>query len=197
MTHVQLRDGELLIPDMTDDEFLEFCVQNRDRRIERTADGKVIVMSATGGETGNQNSEITFQLVGWAKRDGRGMAFDSSTGFRLPNSAIRCPDAAWVSRLKTASLTNEQRKRFLPLCPDFVIELISPTDRPRQVKLKMSEYVANGCQLGWLIDPAAQRVIIYRSAGQETFEKPAQLVGEGPVAGFVLDLTRVWEPEWS
>ena len=197
MTQVHLQVDELLIPDMTDDEFLEFCVQNRDHRIERTADGKVIVMSATGGETGDQNSEISFQLRGWAKRDGRGMSFDSSTGFRLPNSAVRAPDAAWVSRLKTAPLTKEQRKRFLPFCPDFVIELTSPSDRLPEVKLKMTEYMANGCQLGWLVDPATQRVIIYRSGGQETLEKPAQLVGEGPVAGFVLDLTGVWEPEWS
>ena len=193
---VLLQNDELIIPDMTDEQFLDFCVQNRDHRIERTAEGKVIVMSGTGGKTGSRNLRISRQIGNWAEQDGRGEAFDSSTGFRLPNSAIRSPDASWVSRAKLAQLTEEQKDRFLPLCPEFVIELLSPSDRLPEVKLKMTEYMANGCQLGWLIDPASRRVTIYRPEGITTLETPAHVEGEGPVAGFVLDLKYIWEPGW-
>ena len=196
MTQLLLQDGELLIPDMTDDEFFEFCVRNRDHRIERTADGRVIIMSGTGAKTGSRNSEISSQLHVWTRRDGRGVAFDSSTGFHLPNTAIREPDAAWVSRLRTAQISDHQKERFLPLCPDFVIELLSPSDREQDAKLKMTEYMANGSKLGWLIDPAARCVTIFREGATETLESPAQIAGEGPVAGFVLDLTYVWDPGW-
>ena len=196
MTQLLLKDDELLVPDMSDDEFFEFCVRNRDHRIERTAEGKVIVMPGTGGKTGNRNSEITSQLGSWARRDGRGVAFDSSTGFRLPNTAIREPDAAWVARERLSHLTPEQKERFLPLCPEFAIELVSPSDRLKDVRLKMTEYMANGCELGWLLDPANRRVTVYRGSGQETLESPAQVAGEGPVAGFVLDLTFIWDPGW-
>ena len=193
---VLLQNDELIIPDMTDEQFLDFCVQNRDHRIERTAEGKVLVMSGTGGETGSRNVEITAQLNAWAKGDGRGVSFDSSTGFRLPNTAIRAPDSCWVSRSGLAQLTKAQKKRFLPLCPEFVIELLSPSDRLAEVKLKMTEYMANGCELGWLIDPAARRVTVYRPEGITTLEAPAHIDGEGPVAGFSLDLKFIWEPGW-
>ena len=153
---VLLQNDELIIPDMTDEQFLDFCVQNRDHRIERTAEGKVIVMSGTGGETGNRNIEISTQLNFWARRDGRGVAFDSSTGFRLPSTAIRALDASWVTRSGLAELSKTQKTRFLPLCPEFVIELLSPSDSLAEVKLKMTEYMANGCQLGWLLDPASR-----------------------------------------
>lgn len=196
MTPVLIQDDELLIPDMTDDQFFEFCVQNRDHRIERTADGKVIVMSGTGGKTGNRNSRITVQLGNWAEETRHGEAFDSSSGFRLPNTAIRCPDGAWVSRSRLVQLSKHQKDRFLPLCPEFVIELRSPSDRLADVKVKMMDYMENGCELGWLIDPETCRVTIYRTSGTETLEAPAQLVGEGPVARFVLDMTRIWDPGW-
>ena len=193
---VLLQNDELIIPDMTDEQFLDFCVQNRDHRIERTVEGKVIVMSGTGGETGNRNIEISTQLNFWARRDGRGVAFDSSTGFRLPSTAIRAPDASWVTRSRLAQLTKTQKTRFIPLCPEFVIELLSPSDRLAEVKLKMNEYMANGSELGWLIDPPARRVTVYRRDGIETLKGPTHVEGEGPVAGFVLDLKYIWEPGW-
>ena len=193
---VLLQNEELIIPDMTDEQFLDFCVQNRDHRIERTAEGKAIVMSGTGGKTGSRNIEISAQLNFWARRDGRGVAFDSSTSFHLPNSAIRAPDASWVSRSGLAQLTEAQKERFLPICPEFVIELSSPSDRLAEVKLKMTEYMANGCQLGWLIHPPARRVTIYRPEGITPLESPAHVEGEGPVAGFALDLKYIWEPGW-
>ena len=196
MTHVLFQDDELFIPDMTDEEFLEFCVQNRDHRIERTAEGKVIVMSATGGTTGSRNQRIARQLGNWAEQDGRGEAFESSSGFRLPNTAIRAPDAAWVAHSRLAQLSEEQKDLFAPLCPEFVIELLSPSDRLAEVKLKMTDYMANGCELGWLIDPDNRRVIVYRTSGTETLAAPDQLVGEGHVAGFVLDMMRIWDPGW-
>ena len=191
-----LHNEELIIPDMTDEQFLDFCVQNRDHRIERTAEGIAIVMSGTDGKTGSRNLRISRQIGNWAEQDGRGEAFDSSTGFRLPNSAIRAPDATWVSRSGLAQLTEAQKDRFLPLCLVFVIELMSPSDRLAEVKLKMIEYMANGCELGWLIDPAARRVTIYRPEGITTLEAPDHVDGEGPVEGFVLDLKFIWELGW-
>ena len=196
MTHLLLEDEELVIPELADAEFEEFCIQNRDRRIERTADGKVIVMSGTGGTTGSRNHRISGQFANWVDTDGKGEGFDSSTAFRLPNSAIRCPDAAWVSRTRLALLTKYQKDRFLRLCPEFIIELMPPSDRLAEVKLKMAEYVANGCELGWLIDADARRVFVYRPAGVETLDEPVELIGEGPVAGFGLDLRRIWDPGW-
>ena len=193
---VLLQNDELIIPDMTDEQFLDFCVQNRDHRIERTAEGKAIVMPGTDGKTGILNLRISRQIGNWAEQDGRGEAFDSSTGFRLPNSAIRAPDASWVTRSRLAQLTKTQKNRFLPLCPEFVIELLSPSDRLAEVKLKMTEYMANGCELGWLIDPPARHVTVYRPEGITTLEAPAHIDGEGPVAGFALDLKYVWEPGW-
>jgi Uma2 family endonuclease len=136
------------------------------------------------------NQQATWQL----DRSGRGDCFDSSTAFQFPNTAIRCPDGAWVARSRLAQLSNDQKDRFLPLCPEFVIELLSPSDRRAEVKLKMTDYMANGCELGWLIDPDNRRVHSYRTSGIETLEAPAQLIGEGPVAGFVLDMIRLWDP---
>ena len=196
MTPVLAQGDDLFIPGITDDEFLVLCAQNRDQRIELTSEGKVIVMSGTGGKTGSRNLEISAQLSFWTRRDGRGAGFDSSTLFRLPNSAIRSPDGAWVSLAKLAALSEDQKDRVLPLCPEFVIELMSPTDRLTQVKLKMAEYIANGAELGWLIDPDYRRVIVYRPTGTETLDAPAQLTGVGPIAGFVLDMKRIWDPGW-
>ena len=125
-TYITLRLSPAI--EITDDEFFAFCQLNRDLRFERTAEGDIIVMAPTGGETGNRNADITAQLVTWTKRDGTGAAFDSSTGFKLPNGADRSPDGSWVRKSRLAALTHEQKLKFLPLCPDFVIELLSPTD---------------------------------------------------------------------
>lgn len=181
------------IVDMTEDQFFEFCQINRDVRIERSAQGELILMPPEGGETGARDAEITLQLGQWAKRNGTGTTFGSSTGFRLPNSAVRAPDAAWVRKSRLKRLTAEQKKKFLPLCPDFAIELRSPTDSLRMLQDKMQEYLDNGLRLGWLIDPEQKRVYIYRpQAPVERLEKPETVSGDPLLVGFVLDLREVW-----
>jgi Uma2 family endonuclease len=181
--------------EMTDDEFFEFCQINGDLRIERTAEGDIIVMPPEGGETGARRSRLTTQAQVWADRDKTGIVFGSSTGFNLPNGATRSPDVAWVRRSRLAALTPEQKQRFLPLCPDFVIELRSPSDSLSDLQDKMQEYLANGAQLGWLIDPLERRVYVYRpNVDVERLENPAQLSGESVLSGFVLELGDIWEP---
>ena len=181
--------------DLTDEQFLAFCRLNRDLRIERSVAGEVVIMAPAGGRTGDRNSEINMQLRQWAKRDGRGVAFDSSTGFRLPNGAVRAPDAVWVLRSRLDVLDDETKDRFLPLCPDFVIELRSPSDDLKTVREKMDEYQANGARLGWLIDPLARRVHVY-GVGETPTElaNPTELSAEPVLPGFVLSLTAIWEP---
>jgi Uma2 family endonuclease len=186
---VQLRP----VIEMTEEQFFEISQINRDLRMELTAQGELIVMPPTGGETGDRNAELTMQLRAWAKLDGRGATFDSSTGFRLPNGAVRSPDASWVRRSRLDSLTPEQMKKFIPLCPDFVIELRSPTDSLKVVQEKMQEYVENGAELGWLIDPEQRRVYVYRPHRPvEELTGPASLAGDPLLSGFVLDLNEIW-----
>ena len=179
----------------TEDTFYELCRQNPDLRLERTAKGEVIVMPPTGGETGSRNSEITRQLGNWKKTDGTGTAFDSSTGFKLPNSADRSPDASWVSKARLAQLSLEQKKRFLPLCPDFAIELRSPSDDLNTIKAKMDEYIANGLRLGWLIDPEEKAVYVYRpNVAVQKLENINEVSANPELPGFTLDLREIWEP---
>ena len=181
---------------LTDDQLFELCQLNRDWRIEYTAQGELIVMPPTGGETGSQNAEITFQVQSWTRGNQTGVAFDSSTGFKLPNGATRSPDAAWVRRSRLAGLTREQKQKFLPLCPDFAIELRSPTDNLRAVLDKMQEYLDNGAQLGWLLDPVTRRVHVYRPQGPpEIMEAPNTVSADPLLPGFVLDLRKIWEPD--
>jgi len=180
---------------MTDDEFFALCQLNRDLRLERNAEGDIKVMPPTGGETGNRNAEITGQLVIWTKQDGIGAAFDSSTGFKLPNGADRSPDAAWVQKSRLAVLTQEEKEKFLPLCPDFVIELLSPSDELEEVKAKMDEYIENGARLGWLLEPRSRRVYVYRPGESVIMiENTGQISGEPELPGFVLNLREIWEP---
>ena len=180
----------------TEDTFYELCRQNPDLRLERTAEGEVIVMPPTGGETGNRNSEITRQLGNWKKTDGTGATFDSSTGFKLPDGANRSPDASWVSKTRLAQLTLEQKKRFIPLCPDFAIELRSPSDDLDTIKAKMDEYIANGLRLGWLIDPEEKAVYVYRpNLAVQKLENISEVSADPELPGFVLDLREVWEPQ--
>jgi Uma2 family endonuclease len=179
--------------DLTDDQLFDFCQINRDLRIERSARGELIVMPPTGGETSEGNAEITMQLRAWAKREGTGTTFDSSGGFLLPNTAVRSPDAAWVSKSRLASLSKEQRRKFIPLSPEFVVELRSPTDSLSVLQEKMLEYLANGTQLGWLIDPEQRRVSVYRPGMPvEILENPDTVSGAPLLPGFVLDLGEVW-----
>ena len=152
-------------------------------------------MPPTGGETGNRNAEITGQVVSWTKQDGTGAVFDSSTGFKLPNGADRSPDAAWVRRSRLAQLSREEKEKFLPLCPDFVIELLSPSDDLEEIQAKMDEYIDNGSRLGWLLDPKSRRVYIYRPGARVgVIENAEEISGAPELLGFVLDLREIWEP---
>lgn len=181
--------------EMDEEQFFEFCQLNKDLRIERTAEGNLEIMPPTGGETGNRNFRIALQLGVWTESDGTGVAFDSSTGFLLPNGATRSPDAAWVRRERLADLTAEQKPKFLPLCPDFVVELHSPTDSLPLLQDKMREYIANDARLGWLTDPTERRVYVYRpDAEVEQLEEASSLSGDPELPGFMLDLRKIWEP---
>ncbi len=179
---------------MNDDGYYEFCMANANVRFERTAQGEIIIVPPVGGESDFQSVEVIGQLRDWAKRDGRGRAFGTSVGFILPTGAAYSPDAAWVSNARLAQLTKQQRRKFPRLCPEFVVEVMSPSDRLKTAQEKMRDWMANGVQLGWLIDGDNQTVYIYR-AGQgdpETRTGVPKLSGEGPVAGFELDLADIW-----
>jgi Uma2 family endonuclease len=178
---------------LNDDEFWDFCVQNPDLRIEREANGDLLIMPPAGGETGFRNADLIAQLAIWAKQDGRGRAFDSNTDFILPDRSALSPDAAWISNGRLAQLSKTQKRRFLPLCPDFVVELTSPSDRLPRVKAKMERWMSNGALLGWLIDADRETVYIYRPGQQpEQLTGVYHVVGEGPVEGFRLELAEIW-----
>ena len=177
----------------TDDQFYEFCRINRELRIERGAEGEVTIMPPAGWESARKNARITYQLEAWAMQDGTGAAADSSAGYMLPNGAVRSPDASWVSNAHLASVTAEQRSRFLPLCPDFVIELRSPADRLPALQDKMAEYIANGTSLGWLINPLNREVSVYRPGlDVERLDDPESLSGHPVMTGFELRMGEVW-----
>ena len=181
--------------DLTDDEFFEFCQINRDWRFERTARGEVLIMAPEGGETGSRSSKLNRQLATWAERDGAGVAFNSSTGFTLPNQAIRSPDVAWVPKARLRNLTPGQKEKFLPLCPDFVVELLSPSDSLPATKKKMEEYMENGARLGWLIDPRRRHVYVYRPGTRvRRLDNPHTVAASPELPGFVLDLRDIWDP---
>jgi Uma2 family endonuclease len=178
--------------DLTDEQFFQLCQNNRDLQFERTASGELLIMPPTGGETGNRNIELSYQLQAWSRQNNLGKALDSSSGFKLPNGADRSPDASWVRRDCWDALTPEQREKFLPLCPDFAVELRSPSDSIQKTQEKMQEYIDNGARLGWLIDRKNKRVEIYRPGRDiEIIENPTALSGEDVLPGFVLDLTTI------
>ena len=180
--------------ELSDDGLLELSSLNRDLRIERTEEGNLEIMPPTGGETGSRNFMLNHLFAEWVLRDGTGLGFDSSTGFVLPNGATRSPDVAWVRRERWSDLTTEQKRKFLPICPDFVIELRSPTDRLSILQAKMDEYLENGARLGWLIDAEDKRIHIYRpNKAVETLTGASEVSGDPELPGFVLDLRRVWE----
>ncbi|MFN0102975.1 MAG: Uma2 family endonuclease [Bryobacteraceae bacterium] len=180
---------------MSDEEFAEFCSEHPDFYFEMSADGELIVMPPAYSLTGVRNARIGSRLGEWAKMDGPGIVCDSSAGFVLPNGARRSPDASWTLRSRIEKMDAAQREKFWHLCPDFVIELKSASDRPRKIHEKMIEYLANGAQLGWLIDPETRTISVYRRDGEvETLTGVASIAGEGPVAGFVLELSSVWNP---
>jgi Uma2 family endonuclease len=184
---------------LTDEQFYQLCVANEERRLEFTANGELIIMPPTGGESGISNAGLTAKLYNWNEQTKLGKVFDSSTEFRLPNGAKRCPDASWVLQERWEALPRDERKRFPPLCPDFVVELRSETDSLEQLRSKMGEYRANGARLGWLIDPQTPLVEIYRPAVEvETvnfsLDEPPILSGEDVLPGFVLDLAPILNP---
>ncbi len=178
---------------LTDDELFQLCAANRDLRIERDSQGNLILMSPAGGETSARNSLFIADLVIWNRETRLGIAFDSNGGFVLPNGAMRAPDASWITIERWNQLSAEQRKKFLPLCPDFVIELRSPSDRLKELQKKMQEWMDNGCRLGWLIDPGEERAYVYREEGEnsvvESFDEA--LLGEDVLPGFVLALSEL------
>jgi Uma2 family endonuclease len=181
---------------VTPEQFEALAAANRDLRLERTAKGELMVMPPAGAESSQRNFSLTAQLGIWVEthRD-LGEGFDSSGGFILPNGAIRSPDAAWVSRSRWDALTSEQRRGFPPLCPDFVIELRSGSDRLPPLQAKMQEYRDNGTGLGWLIDPQRQQVEVYRDGGEvEVLDRPLELSGEAVLPEFRLNLQRIWSP---
>ena len=176
-----------------DEAFEEFCRANPDLRIERNAQGEIIVMPPAGGESSHRNATLTEQLTHWAAKDDRGQAFDSSAAFHLPDGSILSPDASWVPKQALRRLTAKQRKDFLRLCPEFVVEIRSPSDRLSERKRKMEQWIANGAHLGWLLDGDARTVYIYRrNRPPQTRRGIAELAGEGPVKGFVLQRAAIW-----
>ena len=178
---------------LTHEQFVQLALANRDLQLERTATGELIVMPPTGSETGNRNLDIEGQLWLWNRQTKLGQAFNSSTGFNLPNGADRSPDAAWVRQERWDALTPEQKKGFAPLCPDFVVELRSESDNMEPLRAKMREYIENGARLGWLIDRKNKKVEIYRQDQDvEVLNNPNTLSGEEVLPGFDLDLTEVW-----
>jgi Uma2 family endonuclease len=178
---------------MTDDQFFDFCQLNRHFRIERNQIGDLFIMSPTGSETEERNFNLIVQLGIWTKQDGTGVGFGSSGGFTLPNGAVRSPDAAWIKRTKWEAIPTEKRKKFAPICPEFVVELRSENDSLSTLKEKMQEYIDNGTQLAWLIDRKQRKVFIYRpNCGVEELDNPQTLTGEDILPGFVLDLSEIW-----
>jgi len=178
---------------LTQEQFALLCQENPDLRFELTSRQELVIMPPTGSETGWRDSKLNLRLAVWAETEGTGLTFGSSTGFTLPNGAIRSPDASWIRRERWTALTKEQRVGFAPICPDFVMELRSPTDRLSDLQDKMREYIDNGARLGWLIDPIDKRVYVYRPDQQvETLDNPTTLSGDPVLPGFVLAVRELW-----
>lgn len=179
---------------MSDEELMRFSAANDALRVERDANGEILVMTPAGSGTSRMNSRVTRLLDEWAEEDGRGVAFDSNGGFTLPDGSMRAADAAWVLSKRWEALSASDQARFAPLCPDFVIELRSPNDALNELKAKMEHWIANGAQLGWLIDPEEKTVHVYRPGDSpEVLHHPTSVQGSGVVAGFELVMARVWE----
>lgn len=179
---------------LDDQALFELCARNPELRIERTVSGELVVMPPAGGETGRRNAELLVDLGLWAREAATGgHVFDSATGFLLPNGAERAPDAAWVAAERWDALSAEQRRQFPPLCPDFVVEIRSPSDRIDALHDKMREYLANGARLGWLLDPDARVVWVYRPGGAvERHDAPVSISGEPVLPGLVVSTARLW-----
>ena len=179
---------------MSDEDLIQFCAANDIARIEREVDGEILVMSPAGNRTGRRNAAIVGALVAWAEQDGRGYVFDSSTGFTLPDGSLRSPDAAWIEAARWDALSEADKNRFSPLCPDFIIELRSPSDNLAGLELKMKQWIANGVRLAWLVDPERQVVAVYRSGERpERHLHPASVQADGALSGFELAMAKIWD----
>jgi len=201
MAHNLTQPGEYIPPELlelmhqsvTPKQFERLCRKHRDLRLELTSTGELIVMPGTGAQTGIRNADLTYQLMAWTKKDGSGVCFDSSTIFVLPNGARRSPDGAWVKREKWDRLTERQKERFAPFCPDFVVELRSPTDRLVKLRDKLVEYMENGASLGWLIDPLEFRVYVYQPNHEVVIvENPDAVSGDPLLPDFKLNVMDLW-----
>ena len=176
----------------TSDEYFDFCRKHEDLQIETNKDGDLLIMPPTGAETGNKNAEIIIEIGIWARKNKQGKVFDSNTEFELPSGAKKSPDASWILKERYYALTLEQRQKIPPICPDFVVELRSKSDRLKPIPDKMAEYIENGVRLGWLIDPYKKQVHIYRKNGEiEILDEPKTVSGEDVLAGFELDLAEI------
>jgi Uma2 family endonuclease len=183
----------MTLPQMSDEQFYEFCHRNANLRIERNANGEVIVMPPAFSDTGNRNFKVAVQLGIWAERDGTGEGFDSSAGFTLPNGAMRSPDAAWIRIDRWNALTDKQKASFAPICPDFVVELRSTSDTLKSLQTKMQEYIDNGASLGLLIDRQSQTVYCYRAdSSVAVLNQPEQVSCDPELPGFALQMSKIW-----
>ena len=179
---------------MSGDEFYDFCMRHEDLNLELTSEGDLIIVPPTGGETGNRNFELTGMFAVWVKQDGTGVGFDSSSMFSLPNGAKRSPDLSWIKKERWEALSKKEREKFSPICPDFVVELRSPSDSLKRLQKKMKEYIENGAQLGWLLDPSTRKVYVYRPGAEvEVLEDPETVSGEPLLRGFTLHVRAIWE----
>lgn len=178
---------------LTREQFYQLCEENPDLKLERNAQGELIIMPPTGGETGRSNVNLILQVASWNEQNQLGEVFDSSTGFTLPSGADRSPDVSWVEKSRWDALTKEQREKFIPLCPDFVIEILSPNDSLKKTQNKMQEYIENGSGLGWLINRKKQEVEISRPGQDvEVLKLPQTLSGENVLPGLVINLQKIW-----
>lgn len=178
---------------VTPEEFWEFCAKNRKLRAELTKDGDVIIMAPTGFESSEENAEVVLQLAIWAKKDGTGKVTESNGAYVLPNGATKAPDAAWIRNERLEQFSTEERKRFLPIAPDFVIELRSESDCLTDLHEKMDEWIENGVRLAWLIDTRFKQVHIYRpDMPVEVLDDPSKVSGDDVLPGFELNLTEIW-----
>ncbi len=179
---------------MTDDELLRFCAANDGLRVERDANGEILVMTPAGSRTGKKNTDVIIDLGIWNRLNDRGVVFESNTGFTLPDGSMLSPDAAWIERRRWDALSDRDQERFAPICPDFIVELRSPSDSLPDLQAKMLTWIANGAQLAWLIDPIEQSVYVYRPGGSpEVHHHPTSVQGDGIMAGFELVMARIWE----
>ncbi|MDZ8188535.1 MAG: Uma2 family endonuclease [Nostoc sp. ChiSLP02] len=192
MTAIAIKLNSII--QLTDNQFYQLCRENPEIKFERNAAGELLIMSPTGGETGNINSEISADFVFWNRQTQLGICFDSSTCFKLPNGANRSPDVAWIKKERWDALTPEQKEKFPPIAPDFVLELMSPSDTLRETQEKMQEYIDNGVKLGWLINFKMRQVGIYRlDQPVEILTSPQELSGEDVLPGFILNLSIIWK----